>query len=202
MAPMARSSHGFSSRRLFQLIVGFFAALQGGAANAAAESPPVQPHVVPRGEALGMPAFVARLRQDATLRARFARDPRAVMREHGIDPSPFQLMDRRDETGIEAVLTDWTAATRGRVNLAQTTPSQEPATPPVAVYGPPPAGLEPPPPPPPPKPEQSKPEQPKPQQPKPEQSKPEQPKPKADRPSSPAPVYGPPAGPPRQRPDR
>jgi hypothetical protein len=187
---MAMSAH-----RLFRLIVGFFAALPGGAASAATEPP--RPHVQPQG----MPAFVARLRQDPALRARFARDPRAVLREHGIDPSPFRT-NRRDETEIEAVLTDWTAVTRGRINLAQATPEppQKPEPPPMAVYGPPP--VLPPGPPPNNGPSNSKPEQPKPEQPKPIQPKPEQPKPNADRPTQSAPVYGPPAGPPRQRPDR
>jgi hypothetical protein len=179
-----------STHRLFQLIVGFFAALQGGPATAATEPPRphVRPQVMPHGETLGMPAFIARLRQDAALRARFVRDPRTVLREHGVDPSPFQVTDRLDETKLEALLMAWSAATRGRFNLAQATP-QAPAAPALSpvVYGSPPRP----------------PIQPAPPgqgsrgHPHADQTKPE-----ADQPTPPAPVYGPPPGPPSNGPDR
>ena len=55
-----------------------------------------------------MSAFIVRLRQDAALRARFSQDPRAVLREHGIDPAPFNLPDRLDEAQLERLLGDWT----------------------------------------------------------------------------------------------
>jgi hypothetical protein len=109
-----------SVHRLLKFIVGSFAALQGGAAAAAPELP--RPHIASQDGALTMPAFITRLRQDAALRARFARDPRGVLRGHGIDPSPFKLADRLDETELERLLAVWTAGAPARVKLAQATP--------------------------------------------------------------------------------
>jgi hypothetical protein len=175
-----------SFHRLLKFIVGSFTALQGGAATAATELP--RPHVASQSEALTMPAFITRLRQNAALRARFARDPRGVLRGHGIDPSPFKLADRFDEAELERLLAGWAAGAQARVRLAQATP-QPPAAPepPAVVYGPPPG---PPAPPRPPAPDAGPP---------PPAPDADRPVPKADRPMPPAPVYGPPAGLPPQR---
>lgn len=142
-----------SIRRLFQLMTGFFTTPRGGAASVATDA--LRPEVVAQSGALSMPAFTTRLRQDETLRARFVRDPRIVLREHGIDPAPFQLAERLDETEFQHLLTTWTASGLAGVNPTQATP-QAPAAPasvpvisdpppeqaeapaPAPVYGPPP----------------------------------------------------------------
>jgi hypothetical protein len=183
-----------SVRQLLKFVVRFFAALSGVTATGAMGSPQpqVRPPLSPQVEALTMPPFIARLRQDAALRARFARDPRVVLREHGIDPSPFRLTDRLDETQLDRVLADWTAGAPARVKLAQAAP-QAPAAPapPNVVYGPPPGppSQAAPPGPPPKPPDQGSPPGPN-----------AGPTPQADPPTPPAPVYGPPPGPPRRQP--
>ncbi|ARN80488.1 hypothetical protein MCBRY_000423 [Methylocystis bryophila] len=106
-----------SSRRLFQLITGFFTTPRGETPSVATKAPP--PEAEPQSGALSMAAFFMRLRQEETLRARFVRDPRGVLREHGIDPPPFQLADRLDETEFKHLLATWTASALAAVNLAR-----------------------------------------------------------------------------------
>lgn len=81
-----------SGRRWFQSITGFFTRPRGEAASVAAKALP--PVAAPQSGAPPLAAFIMRLRHEETLRARFVRDPRRVLREHGIDPPPFQSADR------------------------------------------------------------------------------------------------------------
>ena len=118
-----------SVRNLFQFLVGILAALMGTVASRAE----ALPQASSRAEALTMSGFVARIRQDAPLRARFAQDPRAVLREFGIDPSSINLPDRLTEAQLQSLLNSRAVDGRGdRRILAQAQPS-----PPAPVYGPP-----------------------------------------------------------------
>ena len=118
-----------SVRNLFQFHVGLVAALMGAVASRAEAPPPASLRL----EALTMSAFVARIRQDAGLRARFAENPRAVLREFGIDPAAINLPDRLTEAQLESLLNSRAIDGRGEARiLAQAKPS-----PPAPVYGPP-----------------------------------------------------------------
>ena len=118
-----------SVRNLFQFLVGILAALMGAVASRAE----ALPQASSRLEALTMSAFVARIRQDATLRARFAQNPRAVLREFGIDPTAINLPDRLTAAQLRSLLNSRTVDVgEGRLILAQAKPS-----PPAPVYGPP-----------------------------------------------------------------
>jgi hypothetical protein len=93
-----------------------------------------------RAETLTMSAFIARIRQDAALRARFAQSPRAVLREFGIDPPPINLPDQLTDAQIQRLLNDWTAG----ADPAVPPPGNRPPAPapvytpaPAPVYGPP-----------------------------------------------------------------
>jgi hypothetical protein len=123
-----------SVRALIKILIGMFAALQGTVVPSAAEQ--ARPDAPPRSEASTMSAFIARLRQDAELRARFSQNPRAVMREHGIDPTPFNLPDRMDAAQVERLLSDLA----GRAGPESSEPRRPDARPsiPAPVYGPPP----------------------------------------------------------------
>ena len=131
---MAASIHAF-----FKSIIGFFAVLQGASASSSAP----RAEIVSRSETLTMSAFITQLRQNAALRARFARNPRGVLREHGIDPTPFNLADRLDPAQLERLLADWPVGADSRLNVAQRSsqppePAPQPPPAPVPVYGPPP----------------------------------------------------------------
>jgi hypothetical protein len=119
-------------RTFLKLIIGLFASSQATAISNAQQARPEAP---PRSETLTVPAFFARVRQDAALRARFSQNPRAVLREHGIDPAPFDVPDRLNEAQLERLLSDWGGGTGG----SQAAPAPRPApSPPAPVYGPPP----------------------------------------------------------------
>lgn len=119
-------------RTVFKLIAGFFAALQGVSASAE----PARAAIVAGSEKLTMSEFIARLRQDPALRAQFRQNSRAVLREAGIDPSPFNLPDQLDEKVLARLLANWAADASARTQLAQA--STQSPTPPAVVYGPPP----------------------------------------------------------------
>jgi hypothetical protein len=116
----------------------------------------------PRVELPPLAKLIGQLRKDAALRVRFSLDPRAVFEETGIDPTPYDLPERLDETDVDRFLSDWTGA-RGPAagsrspehprELASEAPAAAPGdphasgdeekipltVPPVApVYGPPP----------------------------------------------------------------
>ena len=80
-----------------------------------------------------MSSFVALLRRDPELRTRFSQNPRDVLREYGIDPSPYNLPDRLTQEQMDRLLNDWVTFLPFRPDEARPSP-----TPPVAVYGPPP----------------------------------------------------------------
>ena len=128
-----------SVRMLFKFVVGFFAALQGAAVSTSAQE--IRAANVPQSQTLTMAAFIARLRQDPTLRAHFSQNPVAVLREHGIDPTPFHLADRLDQAQLEHLLADWAVGAGLRFDVAQLSPQPResaPTSPPAVVYGPPP----------------------------------------------------------------
>jgi hypothetical protein len=86
-------------------------------------------------ETLTLSAFVARVRQDAALRARFAQNPRSVMRELGIDATPYDLSDRLTDAQLDRFLADWSRDP----GASTPRPEPKPAPPtPTPVYGPPP----------------------------------------------------------------
>jgi hypothetical protein len=110
--------------------------LQAAATPANAEQS--RPEAQSRPERLTMSAFIARLRQDAALRLRFTQNPRVVLREHGIDPTPFDLPDRLDEAQLERLLADWQRRGMGSAEGSPSPPPPPPRNVPVPVYGPPP----------------------------------------------------------------
>jgi hypothetical protein len=120
-------------RTVFKLIAGFFAALQGVSASAE----PARAAIVAGSEKLTMSEFIARLRQDPALRARFRQNSRAVLREAGIDPTPFNIPEQLDERALARLLANWAADASVWPQLAQL--STQPSAPPGVVYGPPPA---------------------------------------------------------------
>jgi hypothetical protein len=116
-----------STRHFLRSIIAMFATFSGGAARAQ-QSPPAG------AEKLTMSAFLARVRSDSQLRARFAENPRALLREYGIDPAPYNLPERVSEAQMERLLADLDRAARaplGPVPDAQRTS-------PAPVYGAPP----------------------------------------------------------------
>jgi hypothetical protein len=114
--------------RLFDFVIGLFASRAAEPPAAApvpaelpamfvrsaepppAAPPPAEPPPAP-AENPTMSAFIARIRQDAALRARFGRSPDAVLREFGIDPTPFSLLGRLNDAQIQELVNDWTAGT-------------------------------------------------------------------------------------------
>jgi hypothetical protein len=134
-------------RTLFKFIVGLLAAPPAaGIASEAEAGGPVSPTkagnpVSPvQAETLTLSAFVARVRRDATLRARFAQDPRTVLRELGIDPTPYNLLDRLTDAQLDRLLADWSRDADWLRDAGAPSPPPEPLTAPVPnpVYGPPP----------------------------------------------------------------
>jgi hypothetical protein len=113
-----------SVRTFLQSIAGLALVLAGGGARA-------QPR-----ETLTLSAFIARVRGDGALRARFADNPRAVLRDYGIDPTPFNLPDRITRAQMDSLLDDLSRRTETAQPAPQPAPSQGPRTP-VVIYGPP-----------------------------------------------------------------
>ena len=120
-------------RTVFKLIAGFFAILPAASANAEPTA-----NIVAGSEKLTMSEFIARLRQDPALRAQFRRNSRAVLREAGIDPTPFNLPDQLDEQVLARLLANWAAGASARPQPQLAQASTQSPTPPAVVYGPPP----------------------------------------------------------------
>lgn len=127
-----------SVRTLFKFLIGLFAALQAAVIPSRADHS--RPEAPSRSNASAMSAFMARLLQETDLRARFSRNPRAVLRQHGIDPAPYNLPDRMNEADLRRLLSGRT------YRLAEGAPNPpapetgQPKEPPAApVYGPPPS---------------------------------------------------------------
>jgi hypothetical protein len=116
-----------SARTFLRSLIGMFAMLFGGLARA--QQSPSTP-----SEKLTMSAFIARLRNDSALRARFAENPRGILREHGIDPAPYNLPDRVSEEQMERLLADLAREARPPQPPRPDAPRPLPAP----VYGPPP----------------------------------------------------------------
>ena len=87
-------------------------------------------------ERLTLSAFIARVRSDAGLRARFAASPRAVLKDYGIDATPYNLPDRVSAEQMDRLLDDLS-----RTAAAEPPPVVRPAPAPAPVYGPPPAAV-------------------------------------------------------------
>jgi len=119
-----------SVRTLLKLVIALFAALAGAASWSRADE--ARPEASTRAETVTMAAFIARIRQDTELRARFALSPRAVLREFGIDPPPINLPDKLTDAQIQRLLDDWTAG----VDPVIKPPGKRPSAP-APVYGPP-----------------------------------------------------------------
>jgi hypothetical protein len=120
---------------LSKFVIGLFAVLQGMTTLSRAEQ--ARPEASSSAETLTMSAFICRVRQDAALRERFSQNPRAVLRDYGIDPSPYNLPDRLTQAQLDRLLSDWS---RGAGPSGSPPPSPDAArpSPPVVVYGPPP----------------------------------------------------------------
>jgi hypothetical protein len=163
-------------RALLKSAAGLFAALLSHA-NASVV-------LASRRETPTMAAFIARLRQDLALRRRFADHPSAVLREYGIDPTPYRFPEQMSQAQLDRLLAQFAQAAPAPAPTEPPTDfgSQAPAppSPPAVVYGPP-----------------ARPPQPPHQSPPaPVYGPPARP-PQSSPPPPPAPVYGPPAGPPR-----
>jgi hypothetical protein len=127
MGQSSRWSKGSISVRTFlKSILGLAAALVGGAGQAQ-QNPP--------REQLTLSQFIARVRGDAALRARFAANPRQVLAEFGIDPAPYNLPERISEAQMQRLLDDLSR----QAGPPSPPPGQDDASrrPPVPVYGPP-----------------------------------------------------------------
>ena len=120
-----------SNKTPFGLVVGLAAALQGADAARAEHGVGEGPG---RLETLTMSAFIARVRQDLALRARFADGPHAVLLAHGIDPKPFTLPDRLTEGQLARFVSGWP---RIAAQVNPPDPLQPKPGPTIAVYGPP-----------------------------------------------------------------
>jgi hypothetical protein len=146
-------------RALLRSIAGLVAVLVG------ASRPSIAQDRVAPGT---MAALIAKLRSDLLLRGRFLENPGGVMREQGIDPTPFRLPERLTQEQLDRLLADWSRQAGPQQAPKPTspqgpTPASPQPQPPAVVYGPP-AGP---------------------------------PRTQTPQPRPPAPVYGPPAGPPR-----
>jgi hypothetical protein len=124
-------------RTLSKLIVGLFAAAP--ASSGAEVTRPAAPIQV---ETLTLSAFAARVRQDTALRARFAQNPGAVLREFGIDPAPYNLPAQLSDVQLNRFLADWSRDGGTARPAPPVPPGPGPAPPgPAPVYGPPPGLL-------------------------------------------------------------
>jgi hypothetical protein len=122
---------------LSKFIVGLFAkAPTAGTSYAAETGSPASPI---QATTLTLSAFVARVREDATLRAHFAQNPRSVFHEFGIDPTPYRLSERLTDAQLDRFLVDWSRD----AGASNPRPAPEPVTQPAPapVYGPPPGFL-------------------------------------------------------------
>lgn len=118
-------------RTLFKFILGFFATLSGTGHWSRAAEP--RPAASGPAETLTMSAFISRIRQDEILRARFAANPRAVLREYGIDPPPINLPNQITPVQMQGLLDNWAAG----VDIAEPPPNPGRLVAPAVIYGPP-----------------------------------------------------------------
>jgi hypothetical protein len=116
-----------TARALLKSIAGAFAMIFGGAGSSVARE---------TRDAPTLSSLIARLRHDAALRDRFADNPRAVLLDYGIDPTPYDLPDRISPAQMDRLLARFAQAPPA--SEPQTPPKQLQPRPPVPVYGPPP----------------------------------------------------------------
>ena len=122
-----------TSIRALKFLIGLFATFSAAPTGAQTERLPGSA----RSEAVGVATFIALLRQDAALRARFAQEPLAVLRDQGIDLAAFELPERLNEAQLARLLDDWSRWPAGQ-HLAQVAPEpREGPSAPAPVYGPP-----------------------------------------------------------------
>lgn len=142
----------------------------------------IVPAASPAVASSGIAALMAGIEAEPGLRARFASDPQATLREFGVDPAAFAVGARLSEGDVDRIVARWRRAQSeatgaGAVKVAQ----GGPPSPAVAVYGPPPGMLR--------RNQEQRP-------PSPERTQPPtdtpSPLPSPPPPSPPAPVYGPP----------
>ncbi len=123
-------------RALLKSMLGGFAVVLGGAGSSVALE---CPH-----ELLTLSNFIARMRSSAALRSGFADNPRAVLLEYGIDPTPYCLPDRMSSAQMDRLLAQFAQAA---TPSEPPNPPTQPPGPPAPVYGPPPGPSKSPPPP-------------------------------------------------------
>ena len=125
-------------RALLKSIVGLFAMVLGGASPSVA--------LEHRREMPTLSSLIGWLRRSAALRSRFADNPRAVLLEYGIDPTPYNLPDRMSSAQMDRLLAQFARVpTSPELPPPPTpppgppTPPPQPPGPPTPVYGPPPS---------------------------------------------------------------
>jgi hypothetical protein len=107
----------------------------------------------------GIAALLTGIEAQPALRARFANDPHATLREFGVDPAPFAIGTRLTDGDVDRILARWRFAQAG-VNSGSTAsgmtaqgappsppepvPPIQPPSPPSDTQGPPPAPPSPP----------------------------------------------------------
>lgn len=116
-----------SVRTFLQGIIGAIPTLLGGAVSSVAQQ---EQRVV-----LTISDLISRMRSNANLRRRFANNPRAVLLEYGIDPTPYDLPEQMREAQMDRLLAQFAQAPPE----PPTPPTPRPAGPPTPVYGPPPS---------------------------------------------------------------
>jgi hypothetical protein len=121
-------------RELLKSILGVFAIVLGRAGSSVALERP--------REVLTLSGLIARIRRSEALRSRFIDNPRAVLLEYGIDPTPYNLPDRLTSAQIDRLLAQFAQASTPVEPPAPPTPTPGP---PAPVYGPPPGPPRPPP---------------------------------------------------------
>jgi hypothetical protein len=114
-------------RALLKSIVGVFGMFLGGTGSSVALDHP--------REILTLSNLIARIRLSTALRSRFVDNPRAVLLEYGIDPTPYNLPGRMSSAQMDRLLAKFAQAP-GPVEPP--TPPTQPPGPPAPVYGPPP----------------------------------------------------------------
>jgi hypothetical protein len=132
-------------RILSKLIGGLFGAPATNVASEGETGSPAAPMekgspVAPvPAKTMTLPAFVACVRQDATLRTHFAQNPSTVLQEFGIDPTPYNLLSQLTDAQLDRLMADW-SHDAGATTPATTQPSRPALVKSVQtpVYGPPP----------------------------------------------------------------
>ena len=111
-------------RSFLKLAVGLVASLAG------------RPLYAQQGQRGLLTSFIGHVRSVPSFRAKFAENPQQILRESGIDPSPYNLPDRLTDAQVDAFLEDLSKVVAAMPPPPP--PREEGLRAPVAVYGPPP----------------------------------------------------------------